>query len=217
MSTQSLYNQWSSQYDTNKNRTRDLEAVAVRRMLADVAFQNVLEIGAGTGKNTVWYASRAQRVLAVDLSEGMLALAKEKIEGLGNSGCVTDFQQADVTQAWTFGEAKFDLVCFSLVLEHLADLEAIFLKAAMALASGGHLYLGELHPGKQYLGTKARFEEGGEVQVLECHLHHVSDFWSAAKAAGLELVDVQEFFDEGDRNGVPRILGMVFRKLIGDS
>lgn len=211
MSTQSLYDQWSAQYDTNKNKTRDLEAVAVRQMLAGVSFRQVLEIGAGTGKNTVWYASRAERILAVDLSEGMLALAKEKIEELGNPACVTEFRQADVTEDWAFGEGVFDLVCFSLVLEHLSDLEAIFRKVAKALAPGGHLYLGELHPGKQYLGTKARFEEGGEVQVLECHVHHVSDFWKAATIAGLDLVDMQEFFDEDDRGGVPRILGMVFR------
>ena len=211
MSTQSLYDQWSAQYDTNKNKTRDLEAMAVRRMLAGVPFRQVLEIGAGTGKNTVWYASRAQRVLAVDLSEGMLALAREKVETMEGQHGEVAFRQADVTEDWAFGDGVFDLVCFSLVLEHLADLEPIFRKAARALAPSGHLYFGELHPGKQYLGTKARFEEGGEVQVLECHVHHVSDFWKAAKAAGLELVDLQEFFDEDDRNGVPRILGMVFR------
>lgn len=212
MSTQSLYNQWSAQYDTNKNRTRDLEAVAVRQMLAELPFKRVLEIGAGTGKNTVWYASRAERLLAVDLSEGMLALAREKVLELGNASCEEDFRLADVTEEWAFGSEAYDLVCFSLVLEHIADLEAIFRKAAAALTPGGHLYLGELHPGKQYLGTKARFEEGGEVQVLECHVHHVSDFWKAAMAAGLELVDLQEFFDEDDRGGVPRILGMVFRR-----
>jgi hypothetical protein len=39
----------------------------------------------------------------------------------------------------------------------------------------------------------------------------VSDFVTAAQKHGLQLVDLQEFFDvQGE--GVPRVLGLLFRK-----
>ena len=54
MNIREAYNHWSAQYDTNMNPTRDLEGVALREMLADLSFKQVLEIGCGTGKNTAW-------------------------------------------------------------------------------------------------------------------------------------------------------------------
>lgn len=73
MDTREAYNKWSQQYDSNSNRTRDLEAVALRASLADIPFRSCLEIGCGTGKNTEWLLTRAQRLRAVDLSEEILS------------------------------------------------------------------------------------------------------------------------------------------------
>lgn len=106
---------------TPANKTRDLEALALRRILAGKTFDNALEIGCGTGKNTAWLQPVCNRLVAVDLAEEMLARAKEKI----NPDTVT-FHQADISQAWTFADKPFDLVTFSLVLEHIEDLNSIF-------------------------------------------------------------------------------------------
>ena len=78
MDNRTAYNQWSKTYDQMKNKTRDLEAEALRSLLGKVAFHSCLEIGCGTGKNTQWLASRASRVTAVDFSEEMIAKAKAK-------------------------------------------------------------------------------------------------------------------------------------------
>jgi len=43
MNVESAYNQWSVQYDTNENKTRDLEAVALRKTLEPLSFSNCLE------------------------------------------------------------------------------------------------------------------------------------------------------------------------------
>ncbi|HEU4472675.1 MAG TPA: class I SAM-dependent methyltransferase, partial [Flavisolibacter sp.] len=83
MNTQQAYDSWASQYDTNHNLTRDLEARALRETLSGIPFQHCLEIGCGTGKNTVWLAQKAGAVTAVDLSEEMLAHARRKL-GEGN-------------------------------------------------------------------------------------------------------------------------------------
>lgn len=208
MNTQEAYNNWASQYDTNINKTRDLEGKALRTVLSGISFESCLEIGCGTGKNTVWFAEKAGQITSVDLSEEMLAKAKEKI-----TSDKVQFVQADIITDWRFRNQLYDLVSFSLVLEHIETLEHIFKETAAALKPGGHVYIGELHPFKQYAGSKARFETAEGVQVVDCFNHHITDFIQAAQKNGLTLVEINEYFDEDNRNEMPRILTLLFEKI----
>lgn len=206
MSIQQAYNSWAQQYDTNQNKTRDMEALALRAILSNIAFDNCLEIGSGTGKNTVWLAEKAKVVMAVDFSEEMLAKAKEKITTPN-----VVFKQADITHGWDFGNS-YNLITFCLVLEHIENLDHIFSEAAKALQPGGYIYIGELHPFKQYTGSKARFDGSEGLQIVECFNHHVSDFVEIPQKHGLKLVDIKEQFDEDNRNNIPRILNVLLQK-----
>jgi len=207
MNTRKAYDNWSEQYDTNINKTRDLEAIALRNTLAGIVFNQCLEIGCGTGKNTEWLMTKATNITAVDLSDQMLAKAKEKIK----PGKV-NFIQADITGEWNFAKPGYDLVSFSLVLEHIEDLENIFKEISKVIVKGGHVYIGELHPFKQYTGSKARFETDEGVQVLTCFDHQLSDFTGGAARSGFEIVELNEYFDEDDKTTIPRIISFLFRK-----
>lgn len=180
MTVQQAYNVWASQYDSNDNKTRDLEGFALRETLMNTAFDNCLEIGCGTGKNTQWLMTKADAITAVDLSEEMLAKANEKIHD--NK---VQFVNADITKDWTWANDNFDLITFSLILEHIEQLPPIFEKASSYLQLNGYLYVGELHPFKQYSGSKARFETEEGLQVVSCFNHHISDFVDAGKQCGL--------------------------------
>lgn len=206
MDIQKAYDNWSAQYDTNLNKTRDLEALALQETVAGIAFERCLEIGCGTGKNTAWLLTKAKTITAVDLSPEMLAKAKEKI----NSEKV-NFIQADILQNWNFTNAKYDLTTFSLVLEHIENLESIFEKISKVIAPDGYVYIGELHPYKQYNGTKARYTTDAGNQVVDCYNHNLSDFTNAAKKYGFKLIELQEFFDGDDRNTIPRIITLLFK------
>jgi len=206
MDTRTAYNNWSQQYDTNENKTRDLEAHALKTIMCGVDFKNVLEIGCGTGKNTVWLSTKAKQVMAVDLSEEMLAKAKSKI----NSDTV-QFIHADITVPWVFAEKNYDLVTFSLVLEHIQNLDHIFSEVSKNLNKGGYVYIGELHPFKQYSGSKARFETATGTQVVTCYDHHISEFIQTAKKYNLAIADINEFFDNDDRSTIPRILTLLLK------
>lgn len=207
MNVKQAYNIWAGQYDTNKNRTRDLEALSLKSALADLSFEHGLEIGCGTGKNTEWLLTKAQRITAVDFSNEMLTRAKKKVTSER-----VEFIEADITEEWNFNsENKFDLIVFSLVLEHIEDLAPIFEKVSEVLQPGGIVYLGELHPFKQYLGTKARFETEDGQQEVNCFTHHISDFIRAAEKNGLELIKLEEHFDDVEENAVPRILSLLFQ------
>lgn len=201
------YDSWATQYDSNENKTRDLEAASLKKLLQDKTFKHCLEIGCGTGKNTIWLLTICDQITAIDLSEGMLNRAKEKI----HSDRV-DFSLADITLDWTFAKHSYNLVTFSLMLEHIEDLNAIFKKLSMITSSGSLIYIGELHPFKQYTGSRARFETEAGTQVVTCFNHHVSDFTKAANANGFTLIHLEEQFDDEDRNQIPRILNLLFIK-----
>jgi ubiquinone/menaquinone biosynthesis C-methylase UbiE len=207
MEARKAYDTWASQYDTNDNKTRDLEGRALQELLEPLHFESVLEIGCGTGKNTKWFIEKAGSITAVDLSGEMLAKAKEKIVSQK-----VQFKQADITLPWTFINRTCDLVSFSLVLEHIFNLDHIFYEASKALKPGGFIYVGELHPYKQYLGTKARFETEEGQQIVECFDHNISEFIQTAKKYGLSLVDLNEFFDKEGEKEIPRILTIIFKK-----
>ena len=207
MSNRQLYNSWAAIYDTVKNKTRDLEARACREILSGISFETVIELGCGTGKNTEWLAERAKHVTAVDLSEEMQAVAREKVKDENVS-----FKLADIKEPWDFGTEKADLITCSLILEHVEDLGFVFAQAAEHLITGGHVYVCELHPFKQYGGTKARFENEDGLQILECYTHNVSDYFYAARGNGFSLVRLEEWFDDEERVITPRLISFLFEK-----
>lgn len=202
------YNSWAAQYDTNENKTRDLEGLALKKLLSGKTFKHCLEVGCGTGKNTQWLLTICDQMTAIDLSQGMLDIAKNKIQS-----DKVNFIEGDISNDWTFANQTYDLVTFSLMLEHIEDLDAVFQKLAKVSDTGTHVYIGELHPFKQYAGSKARFETETGTQVVTCFNHHVTDFIQAANASGFQLILIDEQFDDADRSQLPRILNLLFEKL----
>ena len=100
MDTQSAYNLWADTYDTVLNKTRDLELIAAKELLAKADFSSVLEIGCGTGKNTEWIIERATSITAVDFSKGMLEKARTKFKS-----DTVQFCEADITKQWNFNQS----------------------------------------------------------------------------------------------------------------
>lgn len=207
MPIQEAYNQWSAIYDSNENKTRDLEAFALRKLLSDLNCANILEIGCGTGKNTEWLISRCEMLVAVDFSEKMLQKAKEK-----STLQQVNFIQADITKNWSFINQTFHLITASLVLEHIENLQHIFQQAYEKLEPNGFFYIGELHPFKQYQGSKARFESENGLQIVECFTHHISEFITIAMQNNFSVHQIEEFFDDKSQNKAPRILSILFNK-----
>ena len=122
------------------------------------------------------------------------------------------FINVDVTSNWNFTNEKFDLVVCSLVLEHIEDIQDIISKISIHLTNSGILYIGELHPFKQYTGSKPRFDTESGEQIVTAFTHHITDFTEAANNNGLKTIEIKEYFDDNDRSTIPRILTLVFQK-----
>ena len=207
MSIQDSYNEWSDIYDTDENLTRDLDASVTRSLLGNLRFDSILELGCGTGKNTLFLAQIGTKVHALDFSERMIQKAKEKVKSEN-----VRFELADLTKRWNCKDSAYDLINCNLVLEHIEDLSHIFSEAARTLKPNGKFLINELHPFKQYGGSKARFESGaGPIQV-DAYVHHVSEFIHAAKSSGLSLENFNEYWHEKDEGRPPRLVSFIFEK-----
>ena len=206
MSIKESYNSWSKVYDTNDNKTRDLEATALKETLTDLKFKNCLEIGCGTGKNTDFLLTKAEKVTGIDISEKMLEKAIEKIK----SDKVI-FLLKNITKNWNYNKNSYDFITFSLILEHIKNLDFIFRQIKNTITSNGYIYIGELHPFKQYTGSQAKFKTEDKTHLTTCFTHHISDFTQLAKKYNFKIVNINEFFDDNDRTNIPRIISILLQ------
>lgn len=206
----SAYDRWSATYDDDRNRTRDLDAQVVRAAHLPVEGATAVELGCGTGKNTEWLAAHARRVVAMDLSVGMLQRARARVP----APHVT-FVRGDVRDAWPVGDASIDVVIGNLVLEHVASLDGVFAEAARVLRPGGSLFLCELHPFRQWRGGQARFTDAatGETVHVAAHVHTVGEYVNGGIAAGLTLRHLGEWLEEdAPTEAPPRLLSARFTR-----
>ena len=72
------YDRWSQVYDHDANPLPALEEPRLRAALGDVSGKEVLDLGCGTGRHSIWLATQGAVVTAVDFSEGMLQQAQMK-------------------------------------------------------------------------------------------------------------------------------------------
>lgn len=207
MNIEKAYNIWADQYDTNSNKTRDLDTKSTIETLNKIDFFKVIELGCGTGKNTNYLLEKAEKIIGLDFSQEMLNKAKAKIQDER-----VEFQKADLTAEWNIENDYADLITCSLVLEHIEDLDFIFNQANKKLKNGGFFFISELHPFKQYSGSKANFETENGKQELETYVHHISEYLNVSTKNGFELVELKEWFDEENEIGIPRLIGIVLRK-----
>ncbi len=204
------YNRWARTYETDANRTRELAAEVLRQFGLGLTGRDAVEIGCGTGYNTVWLAERAASVVALDFSEGMLRQAEARVHSPN-----VRFVQHDIRSRWPLADAAADLLVAMLVLEHIEHIEAVFAEAARTLRVGGEFFLCELHPARQMSGRQAEFTdtETGEHVRVPAFLHDVSEYVNAALRSGFELLHLGEWRDPGALPGaLPRLLSVHLRR-----
>ena len=81
------------------------------------------------------------------------------------------------------------------------------------LAPGGHLWVCELHPYKQYAGSQARFAgASGDTVKVDAFTHHLSDFTAAAGRAGLHLRRLDEWWHSDESAALPRLISFLFQR-----
>ena len=199
------YNAWAYQYDNNINPTRDLDKTVTKESLSNIDFFKVLELGCGSGKNTEWIITKADKLVGLDFSKNMLDLARNKIK----TDKVT-FINTELNENWPVNDNSFDLATINLTLEHIEILDHIFNSLFMKLTQGGKCFVCELHPKKQLAGSKARFEENRTEIALDVFYHSELEYIESAEKAGFNLIAKKDWYD--NEKDVPRLISFLFEK-----
>jgi SAM-dependent methyltransferase len=113
--------------------------------------REALDLGCGSGDFARLLASRVERVLAVDLSPQMIALARQRSQGIAN----LEFQQMDALD-WQWPENRFDCIVSITCLHHL-PMEPMIEKIKAALRPGGVLLIVDLRRCASLFDHAARF------------------------------------------------------------
>jgi ubiquinone/menaquinone biosynthesis C-methylase UbiE len=98
---------------------------------------DVLEVAVGTGRNLPFYGPRVGSLTGIDLSPGMLAIARDRARELGRDA---DLRTGNA-EALEFGDATFDTVLCTLSLCNIPDDRAAIAEMYRVLKPGGQLVL----------------------------------------------------------------------------
>jgi malonyl-CoA O-methyltransferase len=189
------YDRWAALYDVEANPLIALEEPVVREAIGDVTGLEVLDLGCGTGRHSLWLASVGATVTGVDFSEGMMEEARAK-----PGAEAVRFLAHDLARPLPFAAGSFDVVVSGLVLEHLAALDTFFAEARRVLRPGGCAVVSAMHPAMFLKGVQARFTDpaSGEKVQPGSFAHSIGAFVMAAVRAGFAIEGVDERAPDAD-------------------
>jgi len=177
----------------------------------------VLDAGSGTGKWAIPIAERGLKVVLLDISAGILEVARRKIQERGLEGRVS-LVQGDI-HGMDFPDRHFDFVLAEGVLEYCADIREAFRELVRVLkpgcflvASVDSLYYvaramadsGELDEIPELLQERRYLDEDG----VYCNALAPEDLKALAEGSSLEVVKLigkpvlTQYLDEERRRAI---------------
>jgi len=114
---------------------------ALQSMLPPMSGLKVVDLGCGYGWFSRWAREQgAEQVLGLDVSQKMLARAKEMTSSSAITYGIADLEKLDLP------DAAFDLAYSSLAFHYIVDLKGLFARIHQALVPGGRLVFSIEHP-----------------------------------------------------------------------
>ncbi len=108
-------------------------------LLNEIKDKTVLDIGAGGGGKTVFYAlNGAKKVIGIDIEEGFIAEAKQFAEKMHAEN--TDFKVENAEKT-SFKKNSFDICVMNDVFEHLSNPEKVLKEVHRILKNGGKVFI----------------------------------------------------------------------------
>ena len=179
---------------------RLIEEPVVREFVGDVRGVRVLDAGCGDGSYARWLAECGARVVALDASEGLIAIAREK-----NGHELIEYRVHDLSEPLPFEDDSFGFVLSTLVTEYIEDLGILFSESSRVLGNKGVLVLSCDHP---LLSGVVKNEHGERVlsdyfarkprayswfgRSIEVYSHTLEDILRSLLAAGFSIDDLRE-------------------------
>lgn len=185
------YEQWAASYDA-PNTLFDIDEPIVFSIVDGLPIGDALDAACGTGRFASHLVSLGHRVVGVDSSPDMLAVARTKLP-------TADFR-VGALEALPVDDASVDLVTSGLALVHVPDLAPVFSELARVLRPGGHAVISDTHHELVFRGSLVKaLGPDGEPGLATTFRHTAGDFLRAALSVGLQVRRCEE---PGRRTGI---------------
>jgi SAM-dependent methyltransferase len=168
--------------DTRAETPLDLAMVdAFADAVGTDAGARVLDAGCGTGRMSRYLAARGSLVEGVDLSPGMVEMARRDGGDLTFSvGSLADLPYADDRFAGV-------LLWYSIIHTPPSSLARVLTEVSRVLRPGGHLLVG-FQSGEGVRDVSAAYRRFGHEIELERHLHTADGVAAEVEAVGLHEI-----------------------------
>lgn len=201
MTEGALFDRFAAFYDGDyRDYDDDLDALLE---LAVECGDPILELGCGTGRVAIPLAQAGQRVVGVDISPGLLNVARSKLER-AVLGSLVSLTQGDL-RTFDLAEKEFGLaICTSNTLMHFttpAEQLAVLRNAHRHLRTGGALFIDLFNPdiprllkvnGLMELADQWR-DEDADAQVIKWSVRSID----LAEQLQETLFIYEQVFDDG--------------------
>jgi len=181
--TRQRYNRTSLLYDWMDRMIKpDLRAKVLRQ-----AYGRVLEVGVGTGKNLAYYSPRCSEVVGIDLSPGMLAKARRRV----NEAKVPVTLYEMDAQHLEFFDASFDTVVATCVFCSIPDpIKGLNEIRRVCKPGGAVILLEHVRSDNPLLGKLMDILDPLIVRAMGPHINRRTV--ENVRAAGLRIRSVEE-------------------------
>jgi GrpB-like predicted nucleotidyltransferase (UPF0157 family)/trans-aconitate methyltransferase len=170
---------------------------AILKLAGTVAGKRVLDVGCAAGHLSAKLAERGADVIGIDLSQGMVDLARKKF------GDQARFERADLAQPLDFLEDdSVDVITASLVMHYLLDWAPALGEFRRVLRPGGALVMSVHHPEDwhwfdrpDYFRTERVTDEfpiGGRNQEVQFYRRPLNKTFGALRQAGFAVDEIAE-------------------------
>ena len=136
---QSAQDFWDDLYRGASRQTRGLPSAVLERFATDRAPGRALDLGCAKGDDAIWLAQQGWEVVAVDIAQEALDIAKANADERGATDRIS-FQRHDLAKS--FPEGRYDLIS-AMFLQTPFDFprRQVFAQAFDQLAAGGMLLI----------------------------------------------------------------------------
>ncbi|MFZ1290861.1 MAG: class I SAM-dependent methyltransferase [Melioribacteraceae bacterium] len=195
MSNNIFYDQLSSNYDLMINFENSLKSkIENLKKFIEPNFKTALDLGCGTGVDSIALSQLGLKITAVDNSEEMLKIAKDNFE---KHNCEIDFIKSDLTKINS--NYKFDLIISlgnTLANLSLKELEILFFHLKQLLNENGKILIqiinfSSIPKSEDYILNKFENDEiliVRKYQFINNEINFVIDIFDKIKNRQKEIV-----------------------------
>jgi 2-polyprenyl-3-methyl-5-hydroxy-6-metoxy-1,4-benzoquinol methylase len=135
---------WDERMGEGNDFFRTLLWPALERLVGSCSGARILDVACGNGVTSRRLAALGAKVVAVDFSEALIALAKERSRGAAVDHRVVDATDHDALVA--LGDEPFDVAVCNMGLMDMADIHPLMRALRRLLKAGGRFVFSVMHP-----------------------------------------------------------------------